>query len=405
MEKIVVVKTFSHMHEAEMAKDILRDKGIECIILSEAGGGDGFNLKFGSEYIRLSVQELDFERAQEILKIFEQEVDVEFLEDQIASKDGGDDLFSNDVSNKDVVEKESNSGAKIFAILGGVIILCVTGYYLASRSNNVRNYNVPETLEFEGLASRILRNKSEDSYTKKLYYPNGNVYKEGYFTVSGNSISTALITEYYENGNLKSKRTLNNGELNGWLELYFSNGNLKWKGRYKDGKKQGKIQTYHEHNGNIQSEQDYKDNLVDGWVKYYHYNGKLQSMGRFVRGRHEGLHEMYDPDGSLEEELIYRKGQLLDEKGNPFNGIKKTFYESGALFGEWPYEDGELTGNTKEYYESGNIMRERKVNGLYKTLTEYYETGVLRRIYTDKDGKIMDEKEYDENGNLIFGVK
>ena len=59
--------------------------------------------------------------------------------------------------------------------------------------------------------------------------------------------------------------------------------------------------------------------------------------------------------------------------------IEKSYYESGNLKYEFPFENDKANGVAKEYYESGKLKQET----LYKN----------HRVITDK--------EYDEQGKLI----
>jgi hypothetical protein len=68
MEKEVVLKTFIHRYEAEIAKGLLDEKGIVNMISDEDIGGFQPGMIIG-EAIKLIVNEEDLEKAKEAIKI------------------------------------------------------------------------------------------------------------------------------------------------------------------------------------------------------------------------------------------------------------------------------------------------------------------------------------------------
>ena len=68
MEKEIVLKTFIHRYEAEIAKGLLDEKGIVNMISDEDIGGFQPGMIIG-EAIKLIVNEEDLEKAKEAIKI------------------------------------------------------------------------------------------------------------------------------------------------------------------------------------------------------------------------------------------------------------------------------------------------------------------------------------------------
>lgn len=66
MSDVVVVKTFLHRYEAEMAKNLLETKGIKSMIFADDCGGIRPNMPFGSA-ITLSVLKVDLKKTKKIL--------------------------------------------------------------------------------------------------------------------------------------------------------------------------------------------------------------------------------------------------------------------------------------------------------------------------------------------------
>ena len=67
------------------------------------------------------------------------------------------------------------------------------------------------------------------------------------------------VTETYDNGQLKGKRTYKDGKKDGFYEEYYENGQLGRKGTYKDGEENGVCEKYY-----IDGQLEYKVTYKDG---------------------------------------------------------------------------------------------------------------------------------------------
>ena len=177
--------------------------------------------------------------------------------------------------------------------------------------------------------------------------------------------------EYYENGQLKAKGTIRDGEVEGRWEEYYENGRLMTKGTMKDGEPDGPYEHYDE-NGQLQTKGTMKDGEVEGpWEEYYE-NGQLMTKRTYRAGGYDGPYERYDENGQLQLKGTYRDGVV--------DGWTEEYYENGRLKTKGTYRDGYLDGPWEEYYENGRL----KTRGTYKDgnrtggWEEYYENGQLR---------------------------
>ena len=69
MEDFIVVKTFVHHHEAELAKGLLTEKGIDSSISADDAGGTYSSLSFGN--VKLLVARNDLDNASKVLDVLE----------------------------------------------------------------------------------------------------------------------------------------------------------------------------------------------------------------------------------------------------------------------------------------------------------------------------------------------
>ena len=177
--------------------------------------------------------------------------------------------------------------------------------------------------------------------------------------------------EYYENGQLKTKGTIRDGEVEGRWEEYYANGRLMTKGTIKDGEPDGPYEHYYE-NGRLMTKGTMKDGEEEGRWEEYDENGELMTKRTYRAGGYDGPSERYDENGQLQLKSTYKDGVV--------DGRTEEYYENGRLKTKGTYRDGYLDGPWEEYYENGRL----KTRGTYKDgdrtggWEEYYENGQLR---------------------------
>ena len=177
--------------------------------------------------------------------------------------------------------------------------------------------------------------------------------------------------EYYENGQLKAKGTIRDGEVEGRWEEYYENGRLMTKGTIKDGEHDGPYEHYDE-NGRLMTKGTMKDGEEEGRWEEYDENGQLMTKRTYRAGGYDGPSERYDENGQLQLKSTYKDGVV--------DGWTEEYYENGRLKTKGTYKDGYLDGPWEEYYENGRL----KTRGTYKDgnrtggWEEYYENGQLR---------------------------
>jgi antitoxin component YwqK of YwqJK toxin-antitoxin module len=118
--------------------------------------------------------------------------------------------------------------------------------------------------------------------------------------------------------------------------------------------------------------------------------------------------KQYDENGNLIAERHYQ----YDDKGNPIeekieDGLHQEYYPSGNLKVEYHTKDGQYDGLMKRYYENGRLQfisdfKDGRNVGLWK---KYFEDGVLQKTCNTQDlenGETRkDYQEFDEQGKLI----
>lgn len=137
--------------------------------------------------------------------------------------------------------------------------------------------------------------------------------------------------------------------------------------------------SYHTDSNVLRCESPYRNDKMDGLQQCYNMEGTLISQIPYTEGSRNGVEKNYYDNGYLESEIPWDDGKKR------FNGWYRTYYEStGNLMLESPYEEGEIHGVEKIYFENGNISSETpyengtsNYNGTAKT---YWENGQVHTV-------------------------
>lgn len=120
---------------------------------------------------------------------------------------------------------------------------------------------------------------------------------------------SGLMTEFHEEGMLRSRSGVSNGLLQGISEGWHTNRQLQVREHFAAGISHGPR------------------------VKWYP-NGQELSEATIVQGRIEGMFRRWHEDGSLAEEIPLKAGQP--------DGLARSYYASGFLKAEARLRDGEV---------------------------------------------------------------
>ncbi len=166
-------------------------------------------------------------------------------------------------------------------------------------------------------------------------------------------LKDGVFNDYYDSVSLKEEVIYNNAEKHGPFKKYYENGSLYSEGVYVNGK-------------------------LYGIVKYYYDNGQLHKEVEYLDGKRNGVEKTYT---------------------NPNQGIGTESY----LYSEIGYKDNKYHGVYKTYYPNGQIIVEKQIVNQKEEgeLKEYYQDGSLKQKSIVKNGRPVEEKNFDESGNLL----
>ena len=133
--------------------------------------------------------------------------------------------------------------------------------------------------------------------------------------------------------------------------ITYENGQNKVEGSWKSGIKDG-LWTYYSENGSKDSSGTYKDRVIDGLWTWWYGNGQKYSEGTYKEGERVGLWTDWYSNGEKSSEGTY----LLREdtgKDRELDGLWTSWYGNGQKNSEVTYKDGKLISE-ECWEEDGN---------------------------------------------------
>lgn len=230
-----------------------------------------------------------------------------------------------------------------------------------------------------GLTSFVINEKDE-----KTFYNSGKVKWEYFFDSNCNCHRNI---EYFENGNIKSKKQYSTLGIDGTDTFFFENGKPSVASEYKNGTQVGKQIAFYE-DGKTAYEQTYKDGYKVGTWKYLDILGMLYKTIEYPTNV-----VLWNSDLETNTTKYFKAGKLYLIETFIDNKKIKTEIIDKELFEE--FENGELkTG--EGLFISNCSMCHFKKDELFapnmKNLTNNHnETWLFQKISNDE--KLIDDKD------------
>ena len=175
-----------------------------------------------------------------------------------------------------------------------------------------------------------------------------------------------------------------NGKRNGFYRRWHENGQLCEETNYKEGKKNGKHFRWWE-NGQLKEEALFFDGKVNGEFFEYFNNGNLRFTGMYVNKKPIGVQKAWWENGNIEFERHF-----FEEYNDLYKELDSTMsYVFHGLFKRW--------------YENGKDKSEiHYIKGIKDGVSSYfYESGLLESKETYKNGVLISQQCWDEEGYEI----
>lgn len=254
----------------------------------------------------------------------------------------------------------------------------------------------------------------EGKYTS--WYPNGQISEESNYS---NDESNGRFAAYYPTGKLKREGQYVNGMRSGLWKTYYADGTLDYTEEYDEEGKQTGVYTDYDLDGTVVNELEYKKGDVVAY-RYYDLSGNLISEQNARKGKLDFKAYHYN-------RLVSSEGVILDgEKDGTWNyyndygvirsretyvlgsqeDIDYEYFVDGKLETMTPYKNGTLNGVYLEFYaDSSMYCQGRYVNGQQEGAWYYYNPdGTQRAVVHYVAGKLDGEQRYYSNTGKIQRV-
>ena len=220
--------------------------------------------------------------------------------------------------------------------------------------------------------------------TWQTYYESGELKRTEEFR---NNQMIGVWKEYYKNQKLKQKEECVTNTMYRDVKEYHPNGTLKAIGRSnyaysEDGQKMGEWKEYYD-NGALYKSYQFDNGLKIGYWRTYYKNGTVLEQGLYEKGKPIGFWEEFHSNGQLKNVGEYSKNIYRMEK----SGLWKMYHKNGILKRTTQHFYRGISGEAREYYRNGNLMRIEHwgCDAPYGTWEYFRRNGKLR--YTKDHGK------------------
>lgn len=239
-------------------------------------------------------------------------------------------------------------------------------------------------------AQEILKENLSNPITTYWDFEKTKIQSVGsyYQDFRGPTVEKHGVWKYFDkNGVLEEEHNYFRNKLHGAVKLYYGKDKPRTEGYFKHGLQDSIYRSWHE-NGKLREEGYYKnDKPIEQW-KYFYNSGELM------------LVEQYRDTLALVIDFFDKQGNQTVKNGQ---GVKETFYSSGAPKDKYTYLNGYKHGDFVEYHVAGHI----EVQGSYHfglkngTWTFRYYTGSLHKIVNYNQNVLDGHYEnYYDNGKL-----
>ncbi|HAH31154.1 MAG TPA: hypothetical protein DCL44_02450 [Elusimicrobia bacterium] len=203
--------------------------------------------------------------------------------------------------------------------------------------------------------------------------------KSGRLLKRTGKLPDGFYSEYYDDGALKTVKTLIKSKEYGPLKTYFPGGILQNEAYYVAGKLDGPVKIYGE-TGKLQFEQDFKNGVSNGYFREYGADGKVKAETFYKDGyiasppderpavkiitvnskklARGSEFDFYEEKKYLCKIILDSGLNILSEQGQCPSGVAKLYSTEGKLEKEFVFEGNKFSA-LKIFNDEGNVTTEK----------------------------------------------
>ncbi len=142
-----------------------------------------------------------------------------------------------------------------------------------------------------------------------------------------------------------------------------------------------------------------KGHISDGLYWLYDDCKNLKALESYKTLKRDGFSIVYFENGNMKEQFGYQNGIL--------EGTAREYFEDGKLFLKRQFKNGQLQGSSQRYHKNGKLwvdlkFKDNQLEGLALIFTN---RGFLDKVITYQKGKIVNIKDIDQEGHIIYEKK
>ncbi|MBI4657087.1 MAG: toxin-antitoxin system YwqK family antitoxin [Elusimicrobia bacterium] len=202
------------------------------------------------------------------------------------------------------------------------------------------------------------------------------------------TIADGTYFEFYENGNIKTEKTILNLKEHGPVKVYFPNGILQSKAYYLEGKLNGTVETFSD-TGKLLFEQNFKNGMPHGYFRTFDEAGNIKSETYYLEGR---MAEPPKPGQPVVEQKTAKESHAPE----PPMTTKVYRIARGEMIKF--YLNGKYAAKITLDKEHNLIAKEGKLEG--GIVKSYSKDGKLEKEFTFANNELTELKIYNPDGSL-----
>lgn len=259
----------------------------------------------------------------------------------------------------------------------------------------------PAAQDNTGKAPFVLVSLPADNGASKLvYYENGSpiaseiVNAEGTQVSAEGSIKDGVYTEFYDNGAVKTVKTMAAGKPSGALKAFYPTGIPQIEGNYLAGAKNGSF-VYFAEDGSPLMEAVYAGDKLNGWKKEYGPEGEVKSEIFYVDDKPAAQPQKAAAPAARKENeedslvtaraVTVARGEVISFSLNgKYIGKARLDRDCNVLGQEGRIPDGAVKVYTREEKLQKELVFK---DGEIKVVRVYEEGGPLKATYTVNGGR------------------
>ena len=197
------------------------------------------------------------------------------------------------------------------------------------------------------------------------------VKRNGLTYAPGSNIPfTGKAYAYFADGTPQTMIEYGSGIPNGEIKSWSKKDVKQVEGFIEMGKRTGTWKLYNE-NGTLKKQSIYRDDKENGEEIFWFSNGKIEKKGTYINGKLNGKYEWFYESGQKKQEGHFTEGKE--------DSTRKDWYESGKQKMVGNFTHSEKNGTWTWWDENGNVTTSKKyVNGLVEKAKNDFDTYVER---------------------------